>query len=151
MRCFPTCLTRIALLFFLVCLPSCAQVLTQSGVVVPEAGRDVNIPTSGSLSGPTGAPVCRDANGGIDTSGRCTGVTPFVGPRPYIDVTAATYGAIGDGGLEQATGAISAASNQLTISSYVGTWKIGMGLRVDGAGSSGDVLLAHISAINGVF
>ena len=77
------------------------------------------------------------------------GNSTVAGPRPYIDVTSPVFGAIADGGAEQASGTIASGSNQLTIAPGIGTWKVGMGLHVDGAGASGDVLLAHITAING--
>jgi len=78
-----------------------------------------------------------------------TGNSTVAGPRPYTDVTSPQFGAIADGGAEQASGSISAGSNQLTIAPATGTWAVGMGLHVDGAGASGDVLLAHITAISG--
>lgn len=78
-----------------------------------------------------------------------TGSSTVGGPRPYMDVTAPLYGAIGDGGAEQATGSITAGSQTLTITPGTGTWAVGMGLHVDGAGALGDVLLAHITAISG--
>src|ERR1700690_3366658 len=72
----------------------------------------------------------------------------MAGPRPYIDVTAPAYGAMADGGAESTTGTIGSGSNHLTVASATG-FKLGMGIHVDGAGASGDVLLAHITAING--
>jgi hypothetical protein len=83
------------------------------------------------------------------TSLNVTGSSTVAGPRPYADVTSPQYGAIADGGAEQATGSISAGSNHLTITPGAGTWAVGMGLHVDGAGASGDVLLAKIAAISG--
>ncbi len=71
------------------------------------------------------------------------------GPRPYIDVTSPQYGATGDGGAEQATGAITSGSATLTVSSVTGTFQVGMYIHVNGAGASGDVLLAKITNISG--
>ena len=78
-----------------------------------------------------------------------TGNSTVAGPRPYIDVTSPQFGAIADGGAEQASGSIARARTILTIAPGIGTWAVGMGLHVDGAGASGDVLLAHITAISG--
>jgi hypothetical protein len=124
-----------------------SQVLTRGGGVVPTVGSDASIPTAGSLNGATGTPVCKDGNGGIGTAVPCLGVSPFLGPRPYIDVTA--YGAVGDAGAEQGHGTISAGSNLITVNTSTGTWQVGGGIRVVGAGPSGDRLLAKITAING--
>ena len=77
------------------------------------------------------------------------GSSAVQGPRPYIDVTSGAYGATGDGGAEVTAGSVNAGSNQLTIGSTTGAWKIGMGLYVAGAGAGGDTLLAKVTAING--
>jgi len=61
-----------------------------------------------------------------------TGNSTVAGPRPYTDVTSPQFGAIADGGAEQASGSISAGSNHLTIAPATGTWAVGMGLHVDG-------------------
>jgi hypothetical protein len=77
------------------------------------------------------------------------GNSTVAGPRPYIDVTSPQYGATGDGGAEQATGAITSGSATLTVSSVTGTFQVGMYIHVNGAGASGDVLLAKITNISG--
>jgi hypothetical protein len=82
------------------------------------------------------------------TSLNVSGNSTFAGPRPYMDVTSPQYGAIGDGGAEQTSGSISSGSNHLTVASAAG-FKAGMGIHVDGAGTSGDVFLATITAIAG--
>ena len=78
-----------------------------------------------------------------------TGSSSVGGPRPYIDVTSPQYGASGDGGAEQATGAITSGSRTLTVSSVTGTFQVGMYIHVNGAGAAGDVLLARITNISG--
>jgi hypothetical protein len=142
--------------------PQISGTITQPDVILPpDFSAPTNISAFGlSLGGNLNVAGNANISGTLSTSNfspgnfspsslNVAGNSTVAGPRPYIDVTAPVYGAIADGGAEQASGTIASGSNQLTIAPGIGTWKVGMGLHVDGAGASGDVLLAHITAING--
>lgn len=108
-------------------------------------GGNLNVAGNAIVSGTLSS---SSLNPGPLTSLTVTGNTSLQGPRPYIDVTAPAYGAAGDGGAEATTGSITSGSSALTVASATG-FKVGMGVHVDGAGASSDVLLAKITAING--
>jgi hypothetical protein len=136
--------------------------ITQSDVILPadlsssSAGNNISafgLTLGGNLSVAgnatiTGTLSSSSFNPGPLTSLSVNGNATFQGPRPYIDVTATNYGAVGDGGAETTTGSISAGSKALTVTTATG-FKVGMGVHVDGAGASGDVLLATINSIAG--
>jgi hypothetical protein len=145
--------------------PQITGTTTQNDVILPadlsSSGSGNNISAFGlTLGGNLSVAGNATISGTLTSSGfnpgtltpttlNVTGNSTVAGPRPYTDVTSPQFGAIADGGAEQATGSIAAGSNHLTISPGIGTWTAGMGLHVDGAGASGDVLLAHITSISG--
>lgn len=109
-------------------------------------GGNLTVAGNASISGTLSS---SSFNPGPLSSLTVSGNTSLQGPRPYIDVTAPAYGAAGDGGAESTTGSITSGSKALTVANATG-FKAGMGVHVDGAGASGDVLLAKINSISGL-
>lgn len=108
-------------------------------------GGNLNVAGNANVSGTLSS---SNFNPGPLSSLTVSGNASLQGPRPYNDVTAPAYGAMGDGGAESTTGSISSGSTSLSVASSTG-FKVGMGIHIDGAGASGDVLVAKITNMSG--
>jgi hypothetical protein len=108
-------------------------------------GGNLNVAGNASI---TGTLTASTFNPGPLASLTVNGNTSWQGPRPYIDITAPAYGAVGDGGAEVTTGSITSGLKALSVANATG-FTVGMGVHVDGAGASGNVLLASITSIAG--
>ena len=105
---------RLPLVFFVLAMSCAAQ--TQHGSIKLPAGAEICFPDD----------TCQ--NTAPASSG---GGYPFVGPRPYFDVSAPAYGA--SGSAQTTTGTISSTSSSLSLSSAI-DFVNGQGIAVYGAG-----------------